>query len=275
MKIASVTAALLIFGFAFGVARADDSASQALLQAMAGDWTVTVGGPVPTELAGVPLPHGTLLGSVVSNARRVAGISMNDVTSLYYQTASAADLSAYEKTLTAGGWHRQDFGAMRPGFAASSIGGVELFCGATSTLTLVAHSANALQVAFTKHTTAPGAFDACSILRHAKSLLLLSPLPTLQAPAGMQMDIAMPTSPFRGSSAYITGTRSMATIFAAFTKQMIAGGWKAGPRLAGSGGIAQSFVLRRTTTTWHAVLTLISIRADLNLASLAATPESH
>lgn len=239
---------------------------------------VYVGELPPGEHAAVPLPTGTLLGAVVQTMPDVEGFGGGTYTTLYYETQSNVKsvLDAYGQSLTKLGWHESAMQkavarSLTPqgGFAVdttlySAVLKHSLYCNANGFIETSALSSPE-NVATVTYSTGPQSAAICKLTTAASALLgspppSPPPLPTLSAPTGVTMhssfglgDILTPTS-----RASITTTSSLATVGAAFARQLAAGGWQ--PHPAATSAMAYVQVFNKTVKGRHyqAVLSLIT-----------------
>ncbi|HEY8298599.1 MAG TPA: hypothetical protein VIG32_11330 [Candidatus Baltobacteraceae bacterium] len=247
-------------------------------------------GKLPAEgLGTLPLPAGaTLVGSVAgpplpAMLRRFGG--SNNVT-LYYQVASSAVAQNYAKTLAAAGWKSAAFPSARiGGFVDSNAPGREArYCGPghrSVAFHLPQGSPDELVISVSTENDATSSFLPCASKNGLAGIAQLAeqfraPLPQLHAPAGAEMEGAMPfASPFQSSTAYLKTALAPDALLAAFASEFTAGGWLAQRKAAGDGIATQSFTHSSGgKVDWRAALT-VDRGASLDYAYIIATPENR
>lgn len=258
--------------------------AQAIASERGGNATVFVGSLPPRETISAPLPKYTLLGSVVESPRleaqalgipgaMTALLDGTQATSLYYELPAGSQdaQGAYEKTLTASGWHQaqffQDFASrlqQRGGFQATPepSSQTQMFCGTTGMLSVARPPS--MQVLVVTVTTGKLNSMACamgSALEGMPTPPPAPPLPSLHAANGIQIE---PSNAIAGifasrSVATITSTSPLATIGASFAEQIAAASWTADQPAQSPTAYVQTFRMTSQGRHYQAVLILISL----------------
>lgn len=182
--------ATLFFGFvapAFAQTTASDTLLQRIASQNGGSADVFVG-KLPTDMPEVPLPEGTLVGSVHQSMETPIAI---DSYQLYYN-ASPDALKAYGDALVAAGWKHQELPTNSGGFVASTGPTSAIYCKANGPLITaqVGTDPKDLNVSISSSGSASDIVCGRSPLSAFVKAFTNSVLPQLQAPDGVKMSVS-------------------------------------------------------------------------------------
>lgn len=258
MKRTFIFVATLVFAStipAFAQTTNEDTLLQRLATAQGGGKAQVFVGKLPTDLPKIPLPDGSIIGSVHRRTDLRNG-TVADSYDLFYD-ATPQTMSAYQATLTGSGWtSRQTAGA--GGFVSSKGPDFGFYCKANSPLILIRTGEDPGDVHISVTLPSESADAMCggpeAMARMITSAMQPS-LPALHAPPGVTMSVANIDTPNGRSAAYIQNGNSAGALLDAFTAQMIACGWHPGAKLTGTAIATQAFQrFDDKKTRWQAVI---------------------
>ncbi len=275
-----VAAALAIVPLAAAASDQDDAlrlAARAANPSGMGTATVTLHAP-PAELPpSIPLPKGSLLGSIRHDVGPLGSTAFGALWSdtLYYDVPNRdAVVKDYEDALRAAGWKHADLDKMLsgvPGGVAVRIPELDTWCSpgeprAGVTLVKSRTDAAALDVM-----VGLGGFSffACSgegatirqqVLAAATGALSKS-LPRFTASPGVTIDVTGPATDGSTTGARITSSLGSAAVFDSLAKQVVAAGWTAKGATATDGLSSQTFTKSVDGTSYTALLTVYALDA--------------
>lgn len=247
-----VAAVMLLVPLAAAASDQDDALRLAQRIASRGGFTeavVTLHAPPKSLPASVPLPHATLLGSVVETVRRGMFSSSSGTTTtttttvaagppvlLYYDAPSGRDatVAAYEAALAQAGWKpapdiRRRFPIPQGGFTLP-FPPIKTWCSAGEPRTALSitnaddASGFDLSIASSDRGTAFQCSDAPTPFG---DFMRRSPLPTFTASSGITISASGPASDGSTSGARIESKLGIRSVFDAFAKQLNDAGWSA------------------------------------------------
>jgi hypothetical protein len=234
-------------------------------------------GALGTDVPKVPLPSAEIIGSIAGKPAGTAGSLVGSRYEIYYAATDEA-IKTYAKTLAAAGWKPQSF-LGQGGFVSNDSTDAAVYCRADApAITTAAGGKDQryLQVAIM---SGRAAATMCSIgnmmsMMKAVAPSMDAPLPELHAPAGAQMQAALPAASLGRASALITSSSEAKTLLDAFAAQFVSAGWTAGPTASGAGIASQTF--DRTDDQkqeWECVLTIYPVngKPGTYLASIQPT----
>ncbi len=283
--ISGVLCAIIAFALSAAPVRAQSDATARLLQALADSQgrtaSVTVGALPAGGVAGVPLPAGPVLGSIVSGPNVVlASLGPAGTTEIFYSVPDAkAAAAAYDRALERTGWKRHRLLQMG-GFAAPAFAQLDEYCGTDEryvTVRALKGDSGVLLVTIVKQEPA-AMFDPCAAGSPLSRIetQLRSPLPELRAPQGVDMATPFPpTNPFGSSSAYLHTTKPLGEMLAAFSAQLVKAGWIAGPDVVGADVAAETLTYGKPGWHWRAVLTVSRSGKGVEYANISAVREAN
>jgi len=276
-------------------ASADDRDDMlALAQRIAGRYgqaTVTLHAVPPGFPASVPLPRASLLGSVGAKGATanggppagsrgipivVGGPRGQDAFSatLYYTaTDRTATLNSYEAALAAAGWHKPTgllarMNVPQGGFAATPPA-FNAWCppaALSDAVLVIGQSPSDDPVGFEVDLAAGGGGAAmfCSDAPLPLPVPIpvpAAPLPTFSPPPGVTFTASGPATDGSTTGARITSTLGIDAIFDAFARQVLAGGWSAGPRSSAPGLRSLTFTKTVDGVPYTALLSIYALDA--------------
>lgn len=243
----------------------DDAKAVLLLQRVAnqfgqGNTDVAVG-KVTKGAPLIPVPTDELLGSVHVNMKSQQ--SAGEMTTLYY--VGLPDSAArYQKALLTAGWTTPVFpGRHAGGFVQPSDEGAGegIYCKKDGP-TIMVQSTGIHKDDF--RVIASQGVNQDIFCDPAKMVQLMAAsqpvLPELQAPAGMQMEVAKAGNTLGRSGAHIRGATSPQAVLADFTKQLVASGWTAGATSANDTIASQTYhFVDAMKVPWQCLLTVYAV----------------
>ncbi len=287
-----VAAAFAILPLAAAASDQDDAlrlAARAANPSGLGTATVTLHATPAGFPSSIPLPKGTLVGSIRHDVGPVGSTANGTLWSntLYYDVQNRdAAVKDYEDALRAAGWKHVDLDALLQRRAGVTLQIPELnaWCSpgeprAGVTIVKPRTDDAALDV-----TVGLGGFNffACSdegaTLRQQVTAATTtvaqskSPLPAFTSTPGVTIDMTGPATDGSTTGARITSTLGAAPVFDSLARQLLAAGW-AGKRVAAAEGLSsQTFTKSIDGTQYTALLTVYALDAThfIALADVSA-----
>jgi hypothetical protein len=244
-------------------------------QAGGGTSVVTVGA-LGDDIPKVPLPDAEIVGTIVSKPTGDLGALVGENYELYY-LASDAQIKNYGDALKGAGWKQQALTG-NGGFVSNAAGDVSIYCHADSPTitTTTGGSPRHLQVSIVSGKAATTMCGLGNMIGMMKAFAPSAdaPLPTLQAPAGSQMQASLSTATLGRTAARITSSSDAQTLLDAFGTQFTSAGWTSGAKTSGTGIASQTFSLTDSQKhEWECVLTIYALNGTPGtyLASIQPT----
>ena len=216
----------------------------------------------------IPLPHATLLGSVIDRDARSSGSVVSRSAVLYYDAADrGAVLRAYAGMLRRAGWveHRLPLLA-HGGFTTTTVPGLDQWCrqGNVAAGIVVQSGVDRTALTLRVETAPPAVRVECgTVVPEAP----VSSLPLFTRPPGVTID-ASARSNQTTTTARLTSALAAAAVFDAFAKQLIAAGWAPRARADAQTLISQTFTKTAGGVQYVALLSLYGLDATHSIATV-------
>lgn len=260
MKRTIVFAATLLLASALpAFAQRTDKETELLNRLASGSGTAQVlVGKLPADMPEVPLPAGTIVGSVHKTVDAPISVESYD---LYYDAAPSA-LESYSAALSAAGWKKHGLPGAGGGFVASSGPTTAIFCKEHAPLITAQLGSNPddLRLSITESASSTDLLCGKNPLLALMKNVMRSPLPNLHAPAGVRMVVSQIPLPNAQSAAYFYNGSSAGALLDDFAAQMTAAGWHAGPKVDGTAIVSEIFGKNdEKNATWRCVISIFSV----------------
>ncbi len=254
-----LVATLLLASTLPAVAQTTDKETELLDRLASGTGTAQVLiGQLPVDMPHVPLPAGTIVGSVHQTIEAPMSIESYN---LYYDAVPGA-LDSYSAALSAAGWKKHGLPGAGGGFVASSGPTTAIFCKEHAPLITAQRGSSPgdLRVSITESQSSSDILCGKNPLLALMNSALRSPLPNLQAPAGVRMVVAQIPVPNAQSAAYIYNGSAAGALLDDFATQMTAAGWRSGPKSDGTAIVSELFTKDdEKNAPWRCVISIFSV----------------